>query len=49
MTTLSIIDVVLLVLSCIHSSEIHVLIHDKFLRALMAFEWNDLILNKRIN
>jgi len=44
---LTIIDVVLLVLSCIRSSEVYMLVCDKLLRALTTFKWSDLILIER--
>ena len=47
MRALTIIHVILLLFSYLHSSEIHALVYDNLLRALKAFELRDLILKER--
>jgi len=47
MRALTITDVILLVLSYIHSFETHVVVYDKLLRVLTTSKWSDLILNVR--
>jgi len=46
---LSIIVMILLVFSYIHSFEIHVLMYDKLLKVLTLSEWTDFILNDSSN
>ena len=46
MRALTIIDVIFLVFSYLHSFEMHALVYDKLLRALKESEWSDLILNE---
>jgi len=41
------IDVVVLVFFYIQSFEMHPLVYDKLLKALITFEWNELILSER--
>jgi len=47
MRALTIIDVMLLVFSFLHSFKMHTLVHDKLLRALILSKWSELILIKK--